>query len=229
MQRISTKVWRYVRIQVMGTVGVLLLWLLFHSVRWKRHEQAVRKDEMWQPQQARIFCFWHGRQLMMPFLFRSDRKVKIPVYTLISQHSDGRIIARAVRWLGIRSVAGSSTRGGRRALQKLTKKVIEGNHLAITPDGPKGPLRKLKPGVVRIAQSSGATIYPCAYAAENVWEFSSWDKMILPKPFTRGVYYVGEGIQLGSGGKEELDDAGLQMVEDRLNAATDIVDEFSYA
>jgi len=99
-------------------------------------------------------------------------------------------------FFGITSVPGSSTRGGVRALLMLAKVLKNGSHVAMTPDGPKGPLHEVKGGIIKLAQRTGAKIYPVAIIAENKWEFKSWDKMFVPKPFSRATFSMGNPLSI---------------------------------
>lgn len=143
------------------------------------------------------------------------------MFALISEHGDGRIAAVAMRQLGISSVAGSSTRGGKEAAETLIKTIHDGNHVAITVDGPKGPIHKAKPGVVRIAQRTGAGILPAAAAAQSSWIFKSWDKMFLPKPFSRVTIRVGAPIFVPKELKEGEFEQHLALVESTLLRLTE--------
>ncbi|MFZ9114951.1 MAG: lysophospholipid acyltransferase family protein [bacterium] len=126
----------------------------------------------------------------MPWLYlnRRSKDQNLPMTVLISQHRDGQLVARVMKCLGIDSIAGSSTRGGREALFKLIALLQrKGSQISIAPDGPNGPQYIVKEGLMRIAQRSGSLIYPTTYSAESYCRFSSWDGMILPKPFSRAV------------------------------------------
>lgn len=208
-----------VKIFVIGLVGSCALRLLNRTLRWENVGLDGEKF-YWPHERARIVVFWHSQQLLMPWFYLHNRrkKTKCPRWVaLISEHNDGRMIAKVMTFLGIDSVAGSSSRSGREALFKLIDRLKVGDHIAITPDGPKGPARQLKNGVIRIAERSGASIYPAAIAAKNVWTFSSWDKMILPKPFSRAVRIMGDEIVIPSKlNAEQLKDYSSR-VEDALN------------
>ncbi len=109
-----------------------------------------------------IFSFWHGRILMMPFTALSR-----PVSVMISRHGDGELIARIVKYLGISSSRGSTTRGGVSALKELIKLAREGFCPAFTPDGPRGPRYVVQPGVIHAAKATGLPIYPVTYSARK--------------------------------------------------------------
>lgn len=164
----------------------------------------------------------------MPWIYLRHRtSKKSPAMTvLISQHNDGRMIAAGMKFLGIDSVAGSSSRGGLRAIHSLIEKLRNNSHISITPDGPKGPAQKLKNGVVLIAQRSGAVVHPAAFAAEKYWKFKSWDGMIFPKPFSRAVLIKGRPITVPSGTEPETVEAISSDLEKALNEVTAQADQY---
>ena len=142
-------------------------------------------------------------------------------------HNDGRMIADAVKRLGVCSVAGSSSRGGKEALLQLKNLIREGNHIGITPDGPKGPCYSAKPGVVSLASSTGAPVCPVAYSASRYFQFGSWDKMILPKPFSKVVFVMGELLFIPASLSEEKFEEHRQRVEKALNEVMKQADEIA--
>lgn len=209
------------KIFLIGLLGALVLRLVNLTLRWER--VGLSDSQRWWADGAPlILIFWHGRQLFMPWIYlkhRSSRKA--PAMTvLISQHEDGRMIAKGMSFLDIDSVAGSSSRGGLKALHLLIQKLKNHSHIAITPDGPKGPAQKLKSGVLVIAQRSQALIHPSAFSAEHVWKFRSWDGMIFPKPFSRAVMIKGDPIAVPEKLTEEEMAALTDSVEASLNEVT---------
>lgn len=216
------------KIEVVGFIGAALLRLIDRTLRWE-HVFPNAEAEQWTAGAPIVMAFWHGHQLFMPSLYRAGKNdASRPIYALISQHTDGRMIARAVEHMGIRSVAGSSTRGGRAAVIELVDRLRAGCHIAITPDGPKGPCYQSKTGVVRIAQKAQAAILPTAIGAERRWTFGSWDRMFLPKPFSRAVQVVGEPFRV----PEELDENGViewtQRLDEELNKVRERAENYSY-
>lgn len=208
------------KIFLVGLIGSLLVRALSRTLRWE-YLGLDGEERLWTQGQPRILSFWHGQQLLMSRVYLRAHSAKSrPMKVLISEHSDGRMIAKVMQFLGIDSIAGSSSRGGRKALFDLIEALRSGSHISITPDGPKGPAFKMKQGVVRIAQRSGALIHPVAIAAERKWVFGSWDKMFLPKPFSRVVLWMGEGIKVPA----ELDDvqcaALTEEIERHMNDLT---------
>src|SRR6185503_20551219 len=163
-----------------------------------------------------ILAFWHGRLQMMPYCW--DRRV--PMHMLISAHTDGRLIAGAVKYFGIEWIAGSSRDGGGGAVRQILRRLKAGACIGITPDGPDGPAMRAKPGIAAVARLSGAPVLPAAYATRRRRILKSWDRFHLPLPFTRGVFIWGEPILIAGA----LDDAAMEerrvLVETRLNLIT---------
>ncbi len=127
-----------------------------------------------------LFALWHSRILPLLFLHRHEG-----VVTLISRHRDGEYLARlADRW-GYGSVRGSSGRGGDIGLLGLVRALEHARQAAITPDGPRGPAERVKPGAVAAAQQAGAVLLPVTAQPDRAWWFESWDRFCLPKPLAR--------------------------------------------
>jgi lysophospholipid acyltransferase (LPLAT)-like uncharacterized protein len=127
-----------------------------------------------------LYCIWHDDILMTCFAGRPKKMAG-----LVSPHQDGSYLAEAMRRLGISSVRGSSKRGASRALRELLDRVRD-LHVAMTPDGPRGPRRQMKTGIIYLASRSGRIIIPTGYACRRAWRIpGSWTDMQLPKPFTR--------------------------------------------
>ena len=127
-----------------------------------------------------IYAFWHGT--MLPLLWR-HRNTGAAI--VISEHGDGEIIARVAHSLGYRSVRGSSSRGGERALLGTARELQDGHDAAFTPDGPRGPREMFAPGALIVAQRTGAPIVLIAVDAASAWRLSTWDGFLIPKPFAR--------------------------------------------
>lgn len=166
-----------------------------------------------------IFSFWHGRQFFLGYVRRKDS-----IDVLISQSKDGEYIARTIGFFGMGSVRGSTTKGGSRALVKLKNSLEQGKLIAITPDGPRGPARKVQNGVIYIAQKTKVPIIPLAYAAKRCKIFYGWDEYHIPYPFNRIAvtygkpYYVPSDISIESACGE---------LERRLNENTELADRLA--
>jgi len=129
-----------------------------------------------------VFAFWHRSLLACAYRFRS-----LDIAILISPSFDGELIARTVELLGFRAIRGSSSRGGAAGLRNMQMAYAAGHRCAFTADGPRGPIYVAKPGAAQLAQQEGAWV-GCFYALpERAWELRSWDRFLVPKPFSRVV------------------------------------------
>lgn len=156
-----------------------------------------------------IGCFWHGRMAMIPFMWRWPHK---KIVALISAHSDGMMVARTFKRLNVDYVSGSTNRGGVRAFKALMDVLNRRDVVAIIPDGPRGPARKLSEGIILLAKHSGQPIVPIAYASSRFITFNSWDRFQLPLPFSRGVFIYGDPIFVPQNGSvEEMETHRLQV------------------
>lgn len=201
---------------VLGVAAAALIRAIYASIRW----QVVIPTSC-DRGKSQFFAFWHGRMLMLPIFYRRHFARKL--YIMISQHGDGRLIALAVKLLGIDSVAGSSTRGGAKAALEMIKLVEGGDSIGITPDGPKGPRYICKSGVVTLAQQTGLTVQPITYSTQRHWTLSSWDSMIIPVPFSRGVVLLGDPISIEPGCDR---DEAVKKIQDSLHEITERADNF---
>jgi lysophospholipid acyltransferase (LPLAT)-like uncharacterized protein len=127
-----------------------------------------------------IFAFWHGQLFPLLWVHRDEG-----VAVLVSAHRDGEIVARIAERLGMRTVRGSSSRGAARALLGIVRELQEGREIAVTPDGPRGPARKFAGGALVASHRAGAPIIAIGVRAKRAWRLKSWDRFMIPKPFTR--------------------------------------------
>ena len=139
----------------------------------------------------------------MPFIFKRLKLGKKRVFVMISEHKDGELIAKNIELFGIDSVRGSTYKGASAVLRASFKILDEKNCLAITPDGPRGPYHSISDGCVSIAQKKDVDIVLLNYEASRYWQFKSWDKMILPKPFSKIRYRMQEPFSLKNLDKDE--------------------------
>jgi lysophospholipid acyltransferase (LPLAT)-like uncharacterized protein len=159
-----------------------------------------------------IVAFWHGRLLMMPLAWHR----LVPFHMLISAHRDGRIIAGAMTYFGIGTVAGSSNRGGSLALRTMLKRLKDGSCVGITPDGPRGPAMTASVGIVNIARLARVPIVPLTYATSRRRVLATWDRFHLALPFGRGVYLWGEPIEIAPDLDEPELEKARRLVEARM-------------
>ena len=157
-----------------------------------------------------ILVAWHGRSLLPANAFRGRG-----YWALISLSRDGELQNEIFKRFGFHTIRGSSGRGGVRGALQMARKVREGAVLAFTPDGPRGPTHKVQPGVLLMAEKSGAPIIPIATSVSRRWLLRSWDSYMLPKPFARAYFLVGEPIHVPPG----LDEAGRERIAHEIEVA----------
>jgi lysophospholipid acyltransferase (LPLAT)-like uncharacterized protein len=168
-----------------------------------------------------LYAFWHENILIPAYHYgRSDIRV------LISQHADGQLIAETCRHLRFGTVAGSATRGGVEAVRRMLRLGKTG-HLAITPDGPRGPRRRVKPGVVYLAAGTGLPVVPFGIAFRGVWRMRSWDRFAVPHPWGAAWCVTADPIRVPEG----LEKAGIEefrrRVEQELERVTEAAEEWA--
>ncbi len=161
-----------------------------------------------------IGAFWHGRMMMIPHGWAR----RAPMHMLISAHPDGRIIAGAVAYFGIETIAGSTRRGGSAALRTMLKMLKDGRCVAITPDGPRGPAMTASLGIINLARLSQAPIVPITYATSRRRIAATWDRFHLPLPFGRGVFLWGEPLEFAADLDENGVEAARALLEERMAA-----------
>ncbi|MFO0956541.1 MAG: lysophospholipid acyltransferase family protein [Isosphaeraceae bacterium] len=181
-----------------------------------RIDPAAKAQHIDDPTRGRgIYIFWHESLLAMVAL-------RMKAVVMISKHADGELIATACQGLGIGTVRGSTTRGGGLGLIEMARQSVEkAVDLAITPDGPRGPRRKLQPGVIALASHTGWPIVPVGIGFTWAWRAKSWDQFAVPLPFGRITYITAEPIRVPA----DLDRDALEeyrlLVERRFLAITD--------
>ncbi|HNV45499.1 MAG TPA: lysophospholipid acyltransferase family protein [Spirochaetota bacterium] len=149
-----------------------------------------------------IYCSWHQRFFPGIAFFPKRNKIAI----MISPSADGELIARVVKILGWHPSRGSSSRRGKEALMELRRLAAERYSIGHIVDGPKGPFGEVKPGLISMAQHSGLPILPTITSAERRWVFGSWDRFMVPKPFSRIIIRFGKEIPVPS----EIGDAQFE-------------------
>jgi lysophospholipid acyltransferase (LPLAT)-like uncharacterized protein len=140
-----------------------------------------------------LLCTWHQQFFSAVVPFKNYKSFNPSI--MISQSKDGEIVAKIALRSGWNPVRGSSSKGGSEALKKLIANLKEKKLAAHIVDGPKGPAGIVKPGVIRLAHAANAVIVPFSVSAEKAWVFNSWDKFLLPKPFSKVFLRFGKMIK----------------------------------
>lgn len=162
-----------------------------------------------------IAAFWHAFLLAPIGRFRR-RGVRI----LSGLHRDAEIMARVESRLGFHPLRGSSTRGGAEALRGLVEEAANPFPIAMTPDGPKGPRERVKPGTILLAKLTGRPIVPVGFAVDRAWRIASWDRFAIPKPFARIVIAFGDWIRVPADADKEALDPWCEALEAAIHRAT---------
>lgn len=177
---------------------------------------SLQDEDRWRTlhdaRQAHVFLLWH--EVLLPLLWQHRHQ---GIAIVVSEAREGRYLADFAVGLGYRPLYGSSTRGGTRALLGAVRELRAGRAVAFTPDGPRGPRRELKPGVVAAAQRGGAVIIPLHAEADRVWRLHSWDRFMIPKPFARVQISYGHPFEVAPG------DIGFGDAVERARAGLDEV------
>ena len=183
------------RFRAAGFLGTTATRALFSTVRFRieGREHLERYRTAGRPV---IFVVWHDQLLPLVYVHRDQE-----IVALVSEHADGEYLSQAMERYGFRTARGSSTRGGARGLRSLVRMGREGRDLAVTPDGPRGPRHRFKEGALLAAQLTGFPLLPLAAAASAGWRFESWDRFLLPRPFStvRVTYGAGRLVPRDAG------------------------------
>lgn len=136
------------------------------------------------PQHGLIWMFWHNRMLIVPSLYSRYTWKFRQAAVLTSASRDGAVLAAVMRQFGLNAVRGSSSRRGAQAMIECRRLLKQNYYIGITPDGPRGPLYEMQPGVIQLARLCGVPVVPITVEYEKAWRLKSWDRFFIPKPFS---------------------------------------------
>lgn len=196
------------RFESAGVLGTGLMGALFLTTRFQVVGAEAHKN-IRDSGQPVMFACWHGLLLPLVHIHRHEG-----IVVLVSEHEDGEYIARVLHRHGFGTARGSSTRGGTRGLRGLVRAARAGKDLAVTPDGPTGPHRVFKPGIVVAAQVAQVPIVPIAVRADVGWRFKSWDGFMVPRPLSSLTVEYLEPVYV----PRDTTRAGAEEIADRIGA-----------
>ncbi len=191
---------------VAGWLIWILTYIVSSTVRWTFIGNEQFDDIM--SKKGAVAIFWHGEFLALPYL-NKNKKIVI----IISKSRDGDIATDVIKRYGLKVVRGSSTRGGEAATRETIRYIENKFTLALTSDGPKGPYHILKPGPVWFAQKMDIPIIPVTARFKHYIQLKSWDRFLIPMPFTRGVAIYGDPISVKGLQRRE----GMYLVQQRMD------------
>jgi lysophospholipid acyltransferase (LPLAT)-like uncharacterized protein len=165
-----------------------------------------------------VFGFWHRCIFPSAYFFRNQR-----VGVMTSRSFDGEYIARIISKLGFRALRGSSSRGAVGALMAMRGELKKDEAVAFTIDGPRGPRYIAKPGAVRLARASGAPVAAFYIALHDPWVLNTWDRLMLPKPFSRALVRMSAPIAI----PPDADDEKIEVRHAELQRALERVQKFA--
>lgn len=198
MSPAATRGRRRLRVWLASALGGVAIRAIALTWRYRVHggqefEQCVREGK------PASFVLWHGEMLPL-ILWWKGRGIR----ALISTHSDGEIIARIVEGLGYRTARGSSSREGTRALRELIGALRDGEQIAVTPDGPRGPRHSFALGVVHAAARTQTPVIVARALASRAWVLRSWDRFVIPKFFARVDLYHSPLVQVSADSSDDV-------------------------
>ena len=192
-----------------------LLWIFGRTWRFEAiAEEGVTPVLFGQKAGPEVYCFWHQCVLPCTVYFRKSNAV-----ILISQSFDGELITRILKMFGFDAVRGSSSRSAREGLLGLKHVVETGRTAIFTADGPRGPIFQTKMGPIKLAQTTGAPIGAFHLQPEKAWVMNSWDRFLIPKPFTRIVVSWAQWTRVPTDLAPEQFDTKRQELNDALERA----------
>ena len=200
---------------------VLYILLRLLRLTWRIHFSDPRGSLEAGRDKPFIICVWHNRLAYAMYAYRDSIKSVSGrrLAAMVSASKDGAFLVEILRAFDIEPVRGSTSRRGRQALLELSRQMKAGLHLAITPDGPRGPCYEIQDGILSLAQVTGLPIIPLGCASKRKYRFKSWDRFQLPLPFTRCDVEYGEPLHI----PRKLNDADRNEFRAELKKRLDAI------
>lgn len=198
--------------------GIMKLWSL--TLRYRVNGQAgiVQPSIHANPV---IFALWHNRIFTMPPIWQRTGGKNRTTVVLTSASKDGTTLATAMEMFGLGAIRGSSSRRAVSALIGMKKSLAAGDDVCVTPDGPKGPRYRVQPGVIKIAQATSTDIIPIHIRYGAAWRMKTWDRFVIPLPFSRVTIIFDTPIRIEKGISEEAFEAARRSLQETLVNGSD--------
>jgi hypothetical protein len=205
--------------RVLAHVAAAYVRVVAATTRWRVDDAALRP--VLEAGEPGILAFWHGRLLMMPISWRGRPR---PFHMMISEHRDGVLIARTIAHMDLNTAVADSKSGGLAALREMKRRMDAGGWVGITPDGPRGPRMRAKPGAIKLSQLAGRPIVPVSLSMSRRRILGSWDRFLLAWPFGRGEILFGAPIRVPRVTDTDTLESLRRRLEDSLNDLTQEAD-----
>jgi lysophospholipid acyltransferase (LPLAT)-like uncharacterized protein len=208
-----------------GVLGTFAVRGLVKSLRTEYRHLAPGLPSMPpapEPHPRLIFLLWH-EYLILPL----TRYACPEVSTLVSKHADGQILATLIKQLGLTVVSGSTNRGGVQAVREILRDISGKLHLAITPDGPRGPRRVIQQGAIYLASRTGMPISPLGVGYYRPWRAKSWDRFAVPKPCMRAKILSSEPIHVPAKLRTDGLEHYRQIVQTEMDRLSDMAEAWA--
>ena len=196
-------------------VGLMYFYKLF-----MRKEYIDKSGVLEKPNPPGVAVTWHNRLMFFPLMF--PKKLRSCTSAVISASRDGQYVADLVRWMGIESIRGSSSKKGVNAVNGAVRALEEKRYVALTPDGPRGPRYHMSSGPIYLASRFQVPLYPVAINYSSYWELKSWDRFQIPKPFAKVTLSIGEPIFIPADLAAEEAEKWRVVVEKKLNETAEV-------
>ncbi len=183
--------------------------LVYKTIQW---EVRIPQGYDFNGATKTIFAMWHNSLAISPYAFRNYTNI----YVLVSPHSDGKIISKTLSKFGYHIIEGSTNKNPASAARLIVKNLAKGNNIAITPDGPRGPKYHINSNIIGLAKIAGAKIVPISCIVEKYFCLKSWDALMIPLPFCKGLITIGEQLRLSDNeelSKEDLRDSLIRLTK----------------
>ena len=201
-----------------GSVYIYIIGLTCRSVVINREIEESLLRQGINP----IYTFWHGRMLYFPYLYRFQNKHHI----LASPSKDGEIIGNLLKIYGFNIVWGSTFKKGAKALLNLIRVIKNGDSVVLIADGSRGPAFKAQDGAIKIAKLTGIPIVPMTYSVSRKKVLSSWDRFVIPYPFSKIAVKYGEPVYVPPDADDEVMELKRLELEKKLNDITEFADKY---
>jgi lysophospholipid acyltransferase (LPLAT)-like uncharacterized protein len=211
--------------KLVAALGPSVAYWVIKLLGWTMRFELIHPEiprSFWRKGFPFIIAFWHGRLLMMITHGYEGKKLSF----LVSPHRDGQVVGKALKQFGLHPILGSTTRKGFSGFKNMVKALQNESDIAIVPDGPRGPRYTAQIGVIELSKLTGKPIIPITFSASKRILLNTWDRFLLPYPFSKGVFIWGEPVYVDPHGDRNHLEEKRVLLEKRLNELTDQADHY---